>query len=218
MSIFPAQAHLLNCRTFWFRSNKTSVACTMCLAESVTSSSECHSLFIIHSHTSKCFSNIFCACYRIWIAIWPFGIYIDQAHLNCSQWIFQLALSRISFVTEPFRFFTPINIFFRGPDIWTSTTEPKSLTSHRLNGDITSQDQQISPTDLRPVLLLNWPQESARFIQIPIVWPAIERGKTLSTSTPTSSTITYPISTSGMPSHTNEERTIMSIVCRPPVL
>ena len=130
MFVFPTQSHFFNRSTFWCSANKTSITCTMYLTKSVSTSNKSNSFFIIHSHTVKSFTNIFCACNRIRISIWTFWININQTHLHCSKWIFKITFTSIAFVSKPFFFFTPVDIFFWGPNIRTSTTVAKSLTAH----------------------------------------------------------------------------------------
>ena len=89
IGVLPTKTHLFDRRTFWFCTNIFSWICrTMCFTECMSTGNECNGLFIIHSHTSKCFANIFCRCKNIRISIWTFRVYINQTHLHCSKWIF----------------------------------------------------------------------------------------------------------------------------------
>ena len=68
------------------------------------------------------------------------------------------------------------------------------------------------------VFLLDWPQQTLRFVEIGIVRPAVQRRETLHAAIGATATIAHAVGTGAVPSHTNKERTVVSVVSRPPVL
>jgi len=65
------------------------------------------------------------------------------------------------------------------PHIRTPTSKAKGLEAHAFQGDISSEDHQISPRNLVAVLLLDGPEEAARLVQIDVVWPRVQWGEAL---------------------------------------
>ena len=146
MAVCPAKAHLFNRRPFWFCTNKLRITSAMCLTKCVTTSNKCHSLFIIHSHPAKCLTHILRTQQRIWISIRAFRVNINQTHLHrCQRIIQRLACIAIAIIIQPSCFCTPVNIFFRMPDIRASTAKTKGLATHRFNRHISSKNKQVCP-------------------------------------------------------------------------
>ena len=80
-----------------------------------------------------------------WLAVRAFGIHIDQTHLHGSERIFEIAITGVTLIFEPFAFRPPINIFFRLPHIGTTAAETKRLQAHRFQSAIASEDHEIRP-------------------------------------------------------------------------
>ena len=58
--IAPAKPLFLNACAFRFWPDKAGITGTVCLAKSMTTSDQRHSLFIIHGHAGKCLADIAC--------------------------------------------------------------------------------------------------------------------------------------------------------------
>src|SRR3546814_15650453 len=73
----------------------------------------------------------------------------------------------------------PYTTLFRSGliDILAAAAEAEHRAAHRFDRDITGEDEQVGPADLRPVFLLHRPQQAARLVEIAIVGPAVERGE-----------------------------------------
>jgi hypothetical protein len=84
--------------------------------------------------------------------------------------------------------------------------------------DIASEDEKICPANRLAVLLLNWPQQTTRLVEIAVIGPAVERLEPLLSAACAATAIGYPIGACSMPRHADHERAIMAIVGRPPRL
>ena len=100
VSIFPTKALFFNTGSCWLCSNVFSgVGSAMGFTKSVPTGNKCYGFFIIHSHAAKSFTNITGRSQRVWVAVGPFRIYINQSHLNRSQWILQVTVAGITLVS-----------------------------------------------------------------------------------------------------------------------
>ena len=189
----------------------------MRLTEGVTTCDQGDGFFVVHRHAPECFTRIFGRKKRIRIAVWTFRIDIDQTHLNNTQRSFELTVFRITLITQPFLLRTPVHIFLWFPHIFTSAGKAKRLEAHRLQSAITCEDHQIGPRKLLTILLLYWPKQQTRFVEVCIVRPAVEWSEALLSRTCPPTAVCNTVRTGTMPGHPDHERTIMAIVCRPPV-
>jgi hypothetical protein len=123
----------------------------------------------------------------------------------------------VALVSEPRVLGTPEDLLDL-PDVGPPEAEAEGLEAHRLVRDVTCEDDQIGPRDPPAVLLLDWPQQPTRLVEVRVVGPAIERRKTLSALAATSTAVSDPVCARGMPRHPDEERPIVAVVGRPPGL
>jgi hypothetical protein len=70
---------------------------------------------------------------------------------------------------------------------------------------------------LRP-LLLDGPEQPARLVEARVVGPAVERGEALRALTATAPAVLDAVRAGGVPRHPDEERPVVAVVRRPPVL
>ena len=61
-------------------------------------------------------------------------------------------------------------------------------------------------------------KQASGLVEVLVVGPAVERRKALLTHSTTTTTVHGTVSTSAVPSHTDEETTIVTKVSRPPIL
>ena len=106
----------------------------MGFTEGVATGNECHSLFVIHRHTAEGLANIVGRKRRVWLTIWAFGVYIDQAHLHGSEGIVQFALAFVALVFQHDGFRAPVDqIGF--PVVLTTAGETKGFEAHVFHGN-----------------------------------------------------------------------------------
>ena len=174
--------------------------------------------FVVHRHARKGLADISGGGERIRIAIWPLWVHIDQTHLHGREWVLEVSVARVALVTQPLYFFAPVDVPFRLPDVCSPTTEAKGLETHRLQRAVAGEDNQVGPGYLVAVFLLNWPQQAARFVEVGVVGPAIERRKALGARTSAAASVADAVGACAVPRHADKERAIVTKVSRPPVL
>ena len=85
IAVCPSEAHLMNRGAFRFCSDKLRVTGAVRFTKSMAAGDQRDSLFIIHRHTSECFTYILCAQHRVWICVRSLWVDINQPHLHCSK-------------------------------------------------------------------------------------------------------------------------------------
>ena len=121
-------------------------------------------------------------------------------------------------VRQPLRLCTPVHIHIRFPDIIAATGKTEGLKAHGLQCHITREDKQITPGDLLAILLFDRPQQPSALVDIDVVWPGIERRKTLLPATTAPAPIESAVSAGSVPGHAHHLWTIVAEVSGPPVL
>ena len=190
----------------------------MGLAERVSAGDQRNGLLVIHRHALEGLADIARRGDRVRLAVRPFRIDIDQAHLHGAERILKFTVAGIAFVGQPFAFGAPIDVFFRLPDVGAAAAETEGLEAHRIQGDIAGENQKIGPGDFAAVFLLDRPEQPARLVQIDIVRPAIQRRKALLPGPGAAAAVADAIGAGAMPGHADEERPVMAEIGRPPFL
>src|SRR5580704_6398856 len=96
-------------------------------AEGVSAGNEGNGFLVIHRHAAECFAYVPGRSNRIGIAVGPFRVDVDKAHLHSAQRIIELAVTAIALVSQPGGLRSPVNVFFRLPDIRAPTGETEGL-------------------------------------------------------------------------------------------
>ncbi len=68
------------------------------------------------------------------------------------------------------------------------------------------------------ILLLHWPQQASRLVEVAVIRPAVEWLKTLLTAICSAAPIQGAVSTGAVPGHPDEERSVIAKISGPPVL
>ena len=111
-----------------------------------------------------------------------------------------------------------MDVLFRLPDILAPAGETERFESHRLQSAVARQDHEVCPGDFPAVLLLDRPEQHTRLVEVGVVGPAIDRRKALRTCPCAAAAVTGPVGACTVPRHPDEERPIVTVVSRPPVL
>ena len=69
------------------------------LAEGMASGNQRDGLLVVHRHTIECFTNVFGRSHRIRLAVRPFWIDVDQAHLDHCEGVLKLTFAAVAFVS-----------------------------------------------------------------------------------------------------------------------
>ena len=190
----------------------------MHLAEGVTAGGQRHGLFVVHCHARERLANVTGRGQRIGISVGAFGVDVNEAHLDCGQRVFQLAITAVAFVAEPFRFRSPVDVILRLPNVFASAGEAEGFEPHGFERAISRKNHQVRPGQLPAIFLFDRPEKSARLVQTCIVGPTVERCKALRAGTRAAASVAHAIGSRAVPRHANEERSIVAVIRRPPVL
>ncbi len=126
----PAKTLLLDGRTLRFSTDMRSRPGAMTLAEGMAAGNERNGLFVIHGHAGKSRADVTAGSNCVGHTVRAFRIYIDQAHLDCSQRVFKITFTGIAVITQPFVLGAPVNVLLRFPDIRAAAAKPEGLETH----------------------------------------------------------------------------------------
>ena len=157
------------------------------------------------------------------VAVRPFRVDVDQAHLYGRQGVFQLPVAGVTALglvarSQPFIFGTPVGGVIRLPDILAPEAEAEGLEAHRLQGAIAGEDNEVGPGDLFAVFLLDRPEQPARLVETHVVGPAVEGRKALGAGSPAPAAVADAVGARAVPRHPDEEPPVVTEIGRPPVL
>ena len=213
----PSEALLLDRCGLGFRADMAGRAGSMSLTKGVSTGDKGNGFLVIHRHAGEGLADIARRGDRVRIAVGALGIHINESHLHGGERILEFTVSAVALVGEPLLLCAPVDLL-RLPDILATTGEPKGLETHRVEGDIPGEDHQISPRDLTPILLLDWPEQAARLVEIAVVGPAVKWCETLAAIAPSTASVRSAVSTSAVPGHADEEGPIVTEIGGPPFL
>ena len=217
----PAEALRLDIGAFGISAELRRIAIAMRLAHRVPTGGERSGFFVIHRHAGEGFAHGRRRFQRIRLAIDPFGIDIDQPHLDRRQRVFERSFVTclgITVLGQPILLGAPVDVLFGMPDILAPEGEAKGFQAHGFIGDIARQDHQIGPADAVAVFLLDRPQQAPGLVKADIVGPGVERGKALVAGAATAAPVSEAIGTRRVPGHAHHQPAVMAPVGRPPVL
>ena len=76
----------------------------------MTSGNERHRLFVVHRHATERLSNVFRGGNGIRVAVRPFRVHVDEAHLHGGERILELPVSAVALVAEPRGLRAPVDV------------------------------------------------------------------------------------------------------------
>ena len=156
-----------------------SLAGAVGLAESVAAGDQRDGLLVVHRHALEGLADVPRRGDRIRLAVRPFRIDVDEAHLHGAERILKLAVAAVALVLEPLAFGTPVDVLVGLPGVLAPAAETERLEAHRLEGDVAGENHEVGPGDFPAVFLLDRPQQPARLVEVPVVRPAVERREAL---------------------------------------
>ena len=148
----------------------------------------------------------------------PFGVDVDQPHLDSRQGLVQGSIGGVAFIAEPGGFLAPEHILFGLPDVGATSGKAQGAEAHRLQRFGAGKNDQIGPGDGRAVTALEGPQQPPGLVEVGVVGPAVEGRKALVAMAGTTAAIPYPVGAGAVPGQANEQGSVMAPVRRPPVL
>ena len=213
----PAEALIFQRTAFRVRSHQRRIAGAVGLAEGVAAGNQRDGFFVVHRHAEEGFADVLGGRERVRIAVRPFRIDVDEAHLHGAERLRELAFAAIAFVAEPGALGTPEQLF-RLPDVDAAAGKTKRLEAHRFQRDVAGENHQIGPRDLLAVFLLDRPQQAARLVEVGVVRPAIERRKALLTGAGAAAAVGDAVGAGAVPGHADHQTAIVTEIGRPPFL
>ncbi len=190
----------------------------MRLAEGVPAGDEGNRLLVVHRHPTERLSNVPAGGNRIRLTVRALRIHVDEAHLNRTERVCELPVAAVALVAQPLGLRPPVDILLRLPDILAPASETERLEPHRLQGAVAREDHQVGPRDLPAILLLDRPEQPARLVEIRVVRPTVEGGEALRTGGAAATAIVDAVRARAVPGHPDEQRPVMAVVGRPPLL
>src|SRR5205823_2322376 len=142
---------------------------------------------------------------------------VDETHLNCAERTGELPVAAVALIPEPRVLRAPEDLLGL-PDVVSAESEAEQLEPHRFQGAVAGEDDQVAPGQLPAVLLLDRPEQPARLVEARVVGPTVEGGEALSAGAATAPTVGDAVRACTVPRHPDEERPVVSVVGRPPVL
>ena len=216
--VLPPQPHLLHRRPFGFDPDQRCIPGPMRLAERMPARNQRHGFIIVHRHPRKGLANVAGRRRRVRVAVRALRIDVDQPHLHRRQRVLQLAIPGIALVVQPRGLRPPIDVLLRLPHVRPATAKAEGLEPHVLHRDVARIDHQIGPRQLGAVFLLDRPQQTPRLVKVAVVRPRVQRRKALRPRAGAAPSIGGAIGARRVPRHPHEQRTIMPVIRRPPVL
>ncbi len=222
-AVDPAQAHRLDRRGFGFGADQGRVTGAVRLAEGVAAGHQRDGLAVVHRHSREGLAHVTARGHRIGAAIGAFGVHVDQAHLHGGQRVVEFAVAAVAAVGlvaggQPGLLGTPVDVFFRGPDVDPAASETEGLEAHRLQRDVAGQDHQIGPGQRVAVLLLDRPQQPPCLVEVAVVGPAVQRCEALVAAAGAAAAVGRAVGAGAVPGHADEQAAVVAPVGRPPVL
>ena len=104
------------------------------------------------------------------------------------------------------------------PDILPAKGKTEGLQPHGFIGDGARVGNQVRPAELVAVFLLDRPKQTARLVQVDVIWPGVDGCKSLVTGTGATAAIRDPIGTRRMPGHADHQTAVVTPVRWPPFL
>ena len=217
VAALPAEAHLLEGGGLGLGADERGVARAVGLAERVPAGDERDRLLVVHRHAAERLPDVHGRGERARGAVRPFRVHVDEAHLDGGERVRQLPVAAVALVTEPRVLGSPVDLLGL-PDVLAPAGEAERREPHRLQGAVAGEDHQVGPRDLPAVLLLDRPEQPARLVEVRVVGPAVEGREALLAGAGASAAVADAVGARAVPRHPDEERPVVAVVGRPPVL
>ena len=110
VAALPAETLLLEVAALGFGTDVGRRARAVGLAERVAAGDERHRLLVVHRHAPEGLANVSRGGDGIGLAVRPFGIHVDEAHLHGAERIRQLPVAAVALVAEPRGLGSPVDV------------------------------------------------------------------------------------------------------------
>ncbi len=190
----------------------------MGFAEGMAAGDEGDGFLVVHGHAAEGFADVAGGGDWVGIPVGAFGVDVNEAHLDSSERVFEVAVTGIAFVVEPLGFPAPIDVLVRFPHVGATAGEAEGFEAHGFEGDVAGEDHEVGPRDFAAVFLFDGPEQAAGFVEADVVGPGVERGEALLTATAAAAAVPDAVSAGAVPGHADEQRPIVAEIGGPPLL
>ena len=187
------------------------------LAEGMAAGDQRRRLLVVHRHAAEGLADGVGRRPRIGVAARTLGIHVDQAHLRGAEGRMQPPVLAAPVGAEPLALRSPVHVF-GPPGVDAAARETQGLEAHRLHGHGAREDQQVGPGNRAAVLLLERPEQAVRLVQVGVVGPTVEGREALQAAVGAAPAVDGAVGARAVPGHADEERPVVAVVGRPPVL
>src|ERR1043166_5629153 len=217
-SVLPAETLLLQAGALRFGTDILGGrGGTVGLADRMAADDERKGLLVVHRHAGERLSNVLRCKGRIRVAARSLGIHVDQTHVIGAERPPHIPTFGVALVSKP-GVLGPPEDFVGLPAVLTPEAEAECFEAHRFISTVAGEDDQVGPGDLVAVLLFHRPEQPARLVEAFVVGPAVEGSKALHAAAATTPAVGDAVRARRMPCHPDEERAVVAVVGRPPVL
>ena len=217
-AVFPAEALLLDGSGLRRRPDVVGGRRPVALAEGMAAGDQGHRLLVVHRHPGERFPDVLGRGQRVRLPVGTLGVDVDKAHLHGGQRVVELAVASVPLVAKPLALRAPVDVVLRFPDIRAAATKAERLETHRLKPHVAREDHQVGPGDAVAILLLDRPEQPTSLVEVGVVGPTVEGCKPLRAVARTAAAVGHAVGAGAVPGHADEERAVMAVVGRPPVL
>ena len=218
MAADPAHALLGDVGGFGFGANEGGVAGAVAFAEGVPAGDEGDGFLVVHRHAAEGLADIAARGDGVGIAVRPFRVDVDEAHLHRAERVLKLAVAGVAVVAEPGGFGAPVNVRLGFPDVGPAAGEAEGLKAHRLQRAVARQNHQVGPGNPLAVFALDRPQQHPRLVEVAVVRPTVDRGEALVAGAAAAAAVGDAVGSGAVPGHADEQRAVVAVVRGPPVL
>ena len=176
-----------------------------------------HGLLIVHGHPPERLADVAGRRQRVRTAVGPLGVHVDETHLDGGQRVGELAVAAVALVCEPGVLGAPVDVLGL-PGVLAPAAKAERLKAHRLQRAVAGEDHEVGPGDLAAVRALDRPQQAARLVEVGVVRPAVQRGEPLRARARATAPVAHAVRAGAMPGHADEQRAVVAVVGRPPLL
>src|SRR5262249_52097484 len=138
---FPSEALVFEGAPFRLRTDQGWIARAVGFAERVAACYQGDRLLVIHRHAEERLADVMRCGDRVRLAVRPFRIDVDEAHLHRAERLGELAFAAVALIAQPCTLRPPVELFGL-PDIGAAAGETEGLEAHRFKRDVAGENHE----------------------------------------------------------------------------
>ncbi len=165
-----------------------------------------------HSHASERIIDLKTAANWIPIAVWTFGVDVDESNSSGTQWARAIALL-MTWKSGLLLWCGPEKNAVRAIKVVNSSSAKSNAgAAHDFDGDSSSEHYEIAPGKGVAVLLFDWPHQALGLVEVRVVRPASLGIKSLSPAVAAAATVETSVRSCAVPCLSNEEGAVRRLI------